>query len=224
MKSKDFLIRGEYFPTKVALQKRIRKVRDSYPDYKALSSDDFEFMLEVLSGHPSYETKYGAGVESMYVRTNPVYKNNRGFWLRRVDGTETDFSFVECLTPTPQIKKFALALRVAIEPYTMTFKSDFFANQTGPYFCPYTGEPLEFIGSHVDHKAPHTFQKLVQDFIKTYAIDLETVEIAGDYEDNVYQNTLVDEELNRLWIEFHNDRAELQIVSQRANLSHLKKG
>ena len=219
MKYKDFFIHGKYFPTKAVLQNKIRTIRDSYADGESLSNDDFEFMSEVLEGHPEYKTKVGGGLKSMFVSTNPLYRNTRCFWLVRIDGSSTDFSFVECLTPTLHKKKFFRALRTAIEPITMEFKKQFFAKRTEPYYCPYTGEELHEIGSHVDHKAPNTFQELVEKFIREYAIDVDCIQIGGDVEDNTYQNTLVDDGLRQKWIDFHNAHAELQIISRTANLS-----
>ena len=101
----------------------------------------------------------------------------------------------------------------------MDFKKQLFAKLTEPYYCPYTGGELHEIGSHVDHKAPNTFQELVERFIQEYAIDVDSVQIAGDVEDNTYQNTLIDDNLRQKWIDFHNAHAELQIISPTANLS-----
>ena len=222
MKSKGFLIRGEFFPTKKALENRIRAIRDKYKDDNQLTPDNFDFLLDVLEGHPQYDIKRGPGIVSIYVKTNPTYTNNRCFWLIRTDGTETDFSFKECLTPTPHDKKFFRALRAAIEPFTWEFKKNFFDSLTSPAYCPYTRERLEFVGSHVDHKVPLTFERLVDDFVQANGIDIDQISVAGDVEDNTYQNTLVDQELKERWISYHNQRAVLQVVSRRANLSILR--
>jgi len=77
LKNKDFFIQGKYFPSKAVLQNKIRIIRDSYADGESLSDDDFEFMSEVLEGHPEYKTKVGAGLKSMFVSTNPLYRNTR---------------------------------------------------------------------------------------------------------------------------------------------------
>jgi hypothetical protein len=212
---------GENFTTKTALENRIREIRDRYSDGEILSHDDFDFMLEVLKGHPQFDAKCGAGIRNIFVNTNPEYTNTRCFWLTRTDGSSTDFSFKECLTPTLQIKKFHNALRAAIEPFTMQFKRDHF-DKYPESSCPITGERLDFVGSHVDHIFPQTFQELVEQFIKSNNIDVEKVEIIGDREDNNFKDKLVDEILREKWIEFHNTHATLQIVSRTANLSYLK--
>ena len=61
----------------------------------------------------------------MYVEENPIYPGKRGFWLVRTNGTSTDFSFKECLSPSSNKKKTLSAFRSAIEPYTFQFKQRF---------------------------------------------------------------------------------------------------
>lgn len=86
---KPITINNLYFKTKKALDGYIRKMRDSYFDRQSLGESDFNFMLSLLDRHERPDAKIGCGIVSMYVKTNPVYKNNRGFWLVRVDGSET---------------------------------------------------------------------------------------------------------------------------------------
>lgn len=213
-------IAGENFPTKLALQERIKKILNHYPDGQHLSEKDFEFMFQVIKRHPEFELKNGVGIKAFYVRRNPVYKNTRCFWLVRFDGSNTDFSYKECLTPTSQEKKFFNACRAAIEPYTQEYKRKFFENLKGEiYLCPYTHQRLNFIGSHVDHKAPRTFQKIIRSFLKEYAIDVDKVKINSSAQDNTCQDTLGDVDIERLWVEYHNTHAVLQVISSKANLS-----
>jgi hypothetical protein len=222
MKGKGFIIMDEFFPTKISLENRIREIRDRYLEGQQLIPEDYFFMIEVLEGHPEYSAKKGPGIVSMSVRTNPLYTNTRCFWLTRLDETETDFSFKECLTPTSHKKKFLRALRAAIEPQIINFKKSYFDNLSTTAYCPFTQEKLDFVGSHVDHVAPNTFEKIAGDFAAAYHIDIDQVEIAGDIEDNTYQNTLIDQVLLEKWVAYHNGNAVLQVVSRRANLSHLR--
>lgn len=219
-KRESYKIAGEIFSTKLALQERIKEILYRYQDGQYLSDNDFEFMFQVLKRHPDFEIKNGIGVKALFIRQNPVYKNTRCFWLVRFDDSETDFSYQECLKPTSQEKKFFNACRVAIEPYTQEYKRKFFDGLNGEvYLCPYTNQPLHFIGSHVDHKAPNTFQQIVRSFLKEYAIDVSKVKINSGALDNKYQDTFGDVDLERLWIEYHNSHAVFQVISGKANLS-----
>jgi hypothetical protein len=140
----------------------------------------------------------------------------------RNDGTRTDFSYLECLKPSGQDQKFKSALRSAIAPDITLFRARTF--EAGPVYCPYTGERLQYLGSHVDHKSPKTFDKLVSDFVSEYEIDIRRVIINGDGIDDNYRDTLADEELEASWIEFHRAHADLKVVSEKANLSILRQG
>ena len=87
-KRENYVVAGEAFPTKSALQERIRKILHRYGEGQHLSDTDFIFMLEVLKRHPDYEVKNGVGIKAIYVRQNPVYTNTRNFWLIRIDDTQ----------------------------------------------------------------------------------------------------------------------------------------
>lgn len=208
---------GETFGTKDALRERIRAIVTAYKDEQALSADDLEFMLAVLDRHPQAETKIGCGVRSMVVRTNPVYRNNRGFYLYRTDGTGTDWSWTECLNPTPHAKKVIRALRVLVEPQTLAFKREFFSTTAG--LCEATGEQLSFVGSHVDHVPPLTFENLVAGFLTEYALDINTLPLRDELSDNKYVDVLDDDLIAIRWVEYHRQHAILRVVSQYANLS-----
>ena len=219
----SYIVAGENFKTKADLQERIKAILYQYQDRECLSEVDFVFMLEVLQRHPDYEVKAGSGVKAIYVQQNPVYRNTRNFWIIRLDGSETDFSYLECLKETLPQKKFINACRAAIEPYTQEYKRLFFDNlDSKAYFCPYTNEKLNFIGSHVDHKSPKTFKQLVKDFVSQYNVDMSQVKIVGSAKDNVFQDTFEDKEFEKLWIDYHNSHAKLQVISKKANLSLLK--
>jgi len=224
-KRQSYVICGETFDTKSALQERIKKILYRYKENEALLPDDFSFMFDVLKNHPDFKQKMGSGIACMRVRQNPVYTNTRGFWIERTDGSGTDFSYLECLKATPHAKRFINACRAAIEPDIQLFKAEFFnSHRFETPRCPYTGEPLKFVGSHVDHKAPRTFQWLTEAFINLHSIPVDDIKINGKAVDNTYQDTFDDQGLERLWVEFHKRNAELQVVSAKANLSILRKG
>jgi len=219
-KRESYEILGETFPTKRALQERIKGILYQYQDEQYLLDNDFEFMFEVLKRHSDFEIKNGVGTKAIFVKQNPMYTNTRCFWVVRLDDSKTDFSYLECLNTTSHEKKFLNACRAAIEPYTFEYKRQFFDKLNGEtYFCPFTHQPLSFIGSHVDHKAPNTFQQIVKSFLKEYAIDVSKVKINSSALDNKYQDTFDDVDLERLWIEYHNSHAVFRVISRKANLS-----
>lgn len=218
-----YIINNKLFETQISLKEYVQNILHSYSDGQELSNAHYSFMLELLSYHPDNYIKVGVGIKSMFVKQNPLYRNTRCFWLIRLDNSITDFSYLECLKGTGQEKKFINCCRVAIEPYTKDFKKNFFNNLEGSaYFCPYTNEQLYFIGSHVHHKQPNTFEQLVKDFINENNVDISQVKINSGAMDNKFQDTFIEKEFEQLWIDYHNNHAELQIVSKTANLTILK--
>lgn len=220
----EFVILGEIFSTKTSLENRIKEILYHYQLEEFLSERDFEFMFEILKLHPEFETKLGIGVKNFFIAQNPQYKNTRNFWILRLDNSTTDFSYKECLKETSHEKRFINACRYAVEPYTMQFKQDFFDHLSGkPYIIPETGESISFNGSHVDHIAPNTFDQLVKDFVKENNIDISQVQINKSGVDNQFNDSFVNRDLERLWIDYHKTHAKLRVTSKRENLTLPKK-
>ncbi len=221
MRENTYIVNGERFATKKSLQNRIRGILYGYRDGDTISSADLDFMSDLLTFHQRYEQKCGVGIWYMTVRKNPVY-GTMGFWLTRLDGSETDFSFMECLMPTGQRKKFERACRAAVAPDVVIFRHRFFENSSNQR-CPYTGEEISERMCHIHHRPPWTFQALVCGFIDDMGIDIDRVHILGEGIDGMVQDRFADCDLEQSWIRYHNDRATLEVVSRRANLSDLKK-
>jgi hypothetical protein len=214
-------INGERFNTKTDLRNRIRALRDKYEDNVPLENDDFDFMLDLLRRHEEPDRKIGCGVWFMYVKANPVFKSNRGFWLVRHDGSETDFSFEICLKHETKMQKFKSACRTAIADDILKFRNDFFVNNKNPY-CELTGQSLEKHNCHVDHKPPMTFDEIVTRFIKAKKVDVDTVKLLTA-EDGRIRNELADQVLKESFIVFHRWYANLRVISRWGNLSISKK-
>lgn len=214
-------VAGEVFHTKKALTERVRGILGSCALNTFLNADDFRFVRALLDRHPSAARKIGAGVRGIKVLINPKWNTSRAFWLYRVDGTDTDFSYVECITPTPKSKKFVCACREAVERSIIEFKKAHFNARGGKDVCPVFGEPLSFMGSHVDHKAPKTFEWLVAEFIRLRGIDVSSVELAGE-EDGSCRDRFADPVLSEDFRAWHDANADLWVVSARANLGVLR--
>ena len=212
-------IAGEQFSSAAKLAARVRAILWGCCIGQALQGPDYAFMLELLKRHPGYEQKKGSGILRICVRTNPVFTGTRGFWLVRSDGSETDFSYRECISPTKSNKvRFVAACRTAVEASVIRVKKKFFNSGNPPSSCPYTGELLTWDNSHVDHAVPYTFKYLVEAFIAANGIDVESVRIHGDGVDNAIVDRLVDKVLEKKWIVYHDANARLRVISRKANL------
>lgn len=220
----SYEINGEVFTTRRSVEERVKYILYSYGKGGILNRQDAEFMLDLFTYHASYTQKAGVGIHHVSIRKNPPY-GTMGFWIIRTDGTETDISYLECLRGSSKRKEFERACRAAVHPYILAFKQDFFDHLCGDScYCPYTGEGIDYDTAHVDHRRPRTFRAILDSFIAHEGLDVDKVEVLGKGLDGVMGNTLADEELEQRWITYHNQYADLQIVSRTANLSLLKRG
>lgn len=223
MTRKPYIVKGKSFKTQKELRNYIRNIRDVYLDGQRLSQDDFDFMFDLLQRHEEAKIKIGCGVSYMYVKTNEVFKLNRGFWLVRDDGSETDFSFEICLKHETKLQKFKNACRTSVADIVMAYKKDFFDRVGEPSMCLVTGEQMTLRGnSHVDHAPPNTFNKIVQDFISLKGLDVNDIELLTA-EDGRVRNEMVDKTLEGEFVDFHNKMAALRVISKSANLSIVKR-
>jgi len=71
--------------TKIYKKRKCQKILKS----GFVSEEDKKFLLELIKNHPKYD-------------------------LKRIDGTETDFSYIECLNPRSKIQNIKTACRSAI--------------------------------------------------------------------------------------------------------------
>ena len=219
----EFHIIGEYFPSKASLKRRILEILYRYADGGRLDEGDFKFMLDVLKMHPDAVQKIGAGVEGMIVRTNPVFRNTQGFWIERVDGTSTDFSFLSCLNgESSPLKKFSNACRTAIYPFIREKKKEFF-RERAMAVCPYTGITISMESCHADHRHPMTFQHIMGSFIRERGIVVENARLKGDMVDGAISDVFDDIRLEMDWVNYHNAQADIQIVSMEANIGILRR-
>ncbi len=210
----------EFKSKKDALQ-CIREIRDSYRDSERVSPTHTSFLTDLLELHPEAPAKIGAGISFFTVELGAEFKRNRHFVVHRIDGTHTDFSFPSCLDGSNERKDRLTALRQAIKPAVLNFRSTTFAN--GEVRCPFLLCILVPQNCHVDHAPPLTFLRLVGDWLDDSGITFEQIAISVAT-DNQLVATMTDPQQASSWIAYHNTHAKLRITSALANLSHAKRG
>lgn len=194
--------------TKVKKIELIREILYKYKIQENLSKKDFDFMLEILSHHPDAKNKIGVGIKRMWIEN--VEYGNRTFWFERIDGSKTDFSFYKCLTKPNNHADFLKACRYAVAETIISFRDlKFGDNKT--LICPILGVSFKKNRSHVDHIIP--FISIAKEFYETIKKDIEY--LRGDGFIGV---CFADKELEKKWIKFHNERAILRVISEKANL------
>ena len=215
-------IGGIGFKTKKALIGYIQEnILHAYPVFKSLSVQHMAFMTELLQKHhPHGNKKIGPGVECMWAQ--PCAMNNgktRQFWLRRTDGTETDFSYLRCINRQSKRQDFYEACRRTVADQIISFRNQYFRNNPNAV-CPVTGTSLSPNNCHVDHCEPQTFKRLADEFLDKYEIDLKKVKLSSGI-DGELSSQFVDQGLADRWAQYHRKHAALRVIGKEANLKRL---
>lgn len=175
-----------------------------------------EFLLDLLDLHQDAVTKIGVGIAHFEVRLNEYRKP--GFYIIRSDGSETDFSFMRCLTPATHRQRVLAAFRRAVADQVLEFKNSMLAK--GPAVCAVTGTLIADGDIHVDHHDPE-----FKDLAHSYALAHDGWDafpvLKGD---GMTGSALASSEQRREWSEYHREHAHLQITSRIANLSLRRRG
>ncbi|MFE2283346.1 DUF3223 domain-containing protein [Streptomyces sp. NPDC059443] len=214
----EYLISGERFRTQKALRERVRGIMNSYRYDEVVGEADEEFLRDLITRHPDYEAKAGVGVGGfVVVRTE---WNNRGLMLVRIDGSEIDISWEECLKATPHAQQVRGCLRRAVKEQVIAVVTEAFVQ--GPVLCAVTGDsiasPRE---ADVDHYQP-VFEELAESFIQEHG-GLEAFAIAPDNVAGFSVAELGNAALVTDWQEYHRKHANLRVVTKHANRSILRR-
>jgi hypothetical protein len=174
---------------------------------------DVDALAELLKGHPRYLEKVGAGIDHFEVRQLWKYP---GFWIVRVDGSETDFSYLKCLNPPASPRtNLSDALRWVVRGDIMLQRS-FLKDDDGLIPCAVTGKRLKPGDGHMDH-FPKTFESIVRDFLETNSLQIDEIQIKPS-EDGRIGSKLANTELAREFRAYHNQAATFRFVCPEINL------
>ncbi len=183
---------------------------------RRVNDHDELFLKELIELHPEANQKIGCGIDYFKVERNQY--GGRNFWLVREDGTETDFSYISCISAGSAMADFAKACRTAVADDVIAFRDAAFAGKD--YLtCPVIGERIFVDTAHVDHEHPG-FKAIVDAFALTLECPTREVE---ETRDGDVVTRFKRPEVADAFRAFHSERAALRVVSKYANLSVLRK-
>lgn len=198
---------------------RVQGILHKYKPFIALDSEDSIFMLALFENHPECEAKIGIGIKNVFIQPNELYRQME-FGCVRLDGSRVVISYRKCLTPKPHKREVLSAMRAAVFPQILSFKSNFFFNEK-TRTCEVTGVPISYSDCHIDHQAPYTFDQIVTTWMQRKGINFEQIRVRTSMDGT--PTVIVDTELESEWQAYHEQNANLRAVSIKANLSILKK-
>lgn len=218
-----YIVNDIGFKTKDEVVKHVQSILYKYGEGDFLGKKDFDFIYDLLNeGHHDPDKKIGCGIAGFFVNSNDY--NKRGFFIKRLDGSETDFSYVKCIYKKNDFQDIKSACRMAIREDIIKFKQNFFTDNQdniGFVVCPFTKEKISIDNCHVDHIPPNTFNKIFLDWIKSENIEPKSVNLEG-YGDGEMTKKFIDKTVEKSFIEFHRERMNLRVTSPLGNLSGSK--
>lgn len=209
------MLAGQEFKSKQMLKQTVASILRATPLNTELHDPELQLLLALLQHHTHAAQKIGGGVRSIWVRA--TYADSCGFFIQRLDGTETDFSYVWCIKclghPAPSDDPLEAAFRTAVIDQKNAARDLAFA--TGePIECPVTGELILRRESHVHHEPE--FTTLVTAFLTERGLPREEVKIESG--DGVMIAHLTDLELERAWRKYHQTHAHLVVVGRAGHV------
>ena len=162
-----------------------RKCQDILKKGIILDEEQY-FIGELLINHPDYEKKKGCGISNFFIKK--TIWNNNGFFIKRKDNSETDFSYLQCLNPRTDIRKIKMACRSAIKDFVM----------------------LKDNRKNISHHEGLSFKEIFNLWIENKKIDNLKI---NDGEDNCMEITFKDKRISNDFAIFHNQIARIKEVS-----------
>ena len=203
------------FPTQARLIEHIRAIIAKYPDGLNVDEEDDLFLRALLQRHRDAIEKIGKGVHYFTIETEPKYKT-RGFWLHRIDGTKTDFSYRMCIRSSSHREDVLAALREAVSEQMIKFREETF-NGNEHVFCPLTKQQITRQQAHVDHIYPQTFSQLVKDWSAQEEINLDTVPLERSTDGKIGRK-INDAYVVESFQWYHQEHAHLQVIEKSTNI------
>ena len=173
----------------------------------------------LVEQHPEYEQKRGCGIAGFTV-VRTIF-GSCGFAIVRTDGSTTDFSYRECLSPRSVRTEILAALRHEVADDIQDAKLRHFGkhgDELDRVACALTGALIDISQSHADHAPPWTFQNLAAAFLAARGVVISN-DLLEPSTDNQHRRRLADPELAAAWRSYHHELARIRVVDAKANIA-----
>ena len=224
------LSNGKTWLNKASAKDYFRKILNRYSDEDRINSaadiDDLLALLERYDeGIP--DGKIGCGVEYFFRRKNSSTGwSSSSFWVHRIDGSETDFSFASAISASPKSESlmFNDACRLAVASDLLAAKHNFFENhpeadEHGFVPCEVSGDLITFHTAHIDHVEP-TFRQLVMIFRAINDWNHSILPgVLTAAKDGQFTTSFADQNVADQFRSLHKKSAVCRVISSRANLA-----
>lgn len=184
-------------------------------------------LTEVLERHPDFEEKVGVGVAEFFIgRTQDapgvhVGRDAIGIWIRRVDGSTIDFSYITAIRQHSAKSDAKEALRNEVDHRRLAFRDAQFAGD-GELVSALTGSPInDRTDAQVIYVNP-TWAQLTFRFAEQEG-GWESIPVAPAKSANAaIGSRLADRGQASRWLKFHSQHAALGLAT-RSEAAHRRR-
>jgi hypothetical protein len=224
------LSNGRSWKTKAAALEHFKAMLARYADDSIVDDrTDHEDLVALLERYDEAivegPSKTGGGIDH-FTRTRNAFNgfSTPSFWVHRIDGSATDFSYLSAVKGQPRGRsgEFYDACRAAVQDDLIAAKRRFFTHhgdENGCVPCELTGAAIAFSEAHLDHAWP-SFGQIVASFRAAHSWTREipsgVVTLPADAQT---QSKFVDSSVAVAFNDMHHNLAVLRIVSSKINLS-----
>lgn len=221
---------GRIWKTQGAALAHFKEMLGRYADNEVVEDrSDHDDLVALLERYDAVETaapsKIGVGVD-LFLRKRNGFDgfSTPSFWVRRTDGSETDFSYIWAVKGEPKSNalEFYDACRAAVATDLLAAKKSHFkihGDAQGRVACELTGNLITLDEAHLDHayptfgqlvvafRAARNWQHAVPDGVLTKPADGQTTTV------------FIDPAVSEAFSGFHHRAALLRIVCAKKNMA-----
>ena len=213
---KELVYGKQLFQTKKDAKAFFKKILEDYSQKLNEPIHVYNNSLsDLLLNHTHSIQKCGCGIDYFYVSRSPSKYGGYCFYVSRLDGTCTDFSYNECITNSTSKSNSMKAMRRAVDNDIYIAKKTYFNihAKDGYVSCPLTSKKITWDMCHADHEQPQTFEMICTSFIFARGYDWDTVPLVST--DNQVKD--LQTEFKTHFIAYHNRIAKIRVISSHEN-------
>jgi len=140
---------------------------------------DFDFIKDLLANHPEAKTKIGIGIKDIFVDKSPDYPTTC-FWIRRNDGSKTDFGINSCVKEIETINKESF--RYTISEFNLKLRESRIPKGALVFVSDYSGKQFPVEGAVIS-SAP-SFDEIVKAFCTKHHVDVASALLTEPVDNN----------------------------------------